>query len=222
MVKTEKFEDLLNLNHIAIEQSKINSMISKLKSFEYDFFQEQLLSREQVLDYISDEDLKKYSVFGLDIKEFLDICENDKYIPDENDMSNPGQGQYIIDRLNKTIHVYRYPSFDSRIEDYIKTEKVGNYLEVTHYRSFLRVNKYIKNDDGQLIQKLVTPDTLKMCRGRMKEYFYYNENYSYDIYLINTLRNTTNMYKTYYYNISKNILEKTDVWKSDQYKSTFN
>ena len=210
---TEKFEDLLNLNHITIEQNKINNQNQKLKSFEYDYFQEQLLTREQVLDYISDEDIKKYSIFGMPIKEFLDLAESDKYIPNEGEIADIGKGLYIIDRKNKTIHVYRYPSFDARVEDSIKTKKNGNFLEVEHTRSFLRKMLCFKVDE-EIQSKIIYPDNIKLCEARYKEFFFIKEKNPHNINLYNILQSNHTMTRIYYFNITKNMFENVSNWET--------
>ena len=160
----KEINEYLNLKHLIEGRKQIEKIEQDLLNFNKEFFQNQILSRDGVLDYLTEEDLKIYKVFGLSVKEFLDLAESEKH--------ETGFGQYIIDRKNKTIHVYRYPSlpeFVTIILDYgIDYEE--NVLLVYQTFNFESAFHCYKNPNRFYNPNHYTnPKNIHVCEARLLE-----------------------------------------------------
>ena len=163
----KEINEYLNLNHLIEGKKQIEKIEQDLLNFNKEFFQNQILSRDGVLDYLTEEDLKTYNVFGLSVKEFLDLAESEK---DET-----GHGQYIIDRKNKTIHVYRYPSLPDFVENNLKYDinYEKNILIVTQTinfwsDNFYKSDLYAKNSRLSRLE-VINNGIFNICKARQLE-----------------------------------------------------
>jgi len=156
----KEITDYNNLNHLIVGKKQIEEIENELFMFNERFFESQLFTREQVLNYLSEEDLKTYIVFGLSIKDFLDLAESEKH--------ETGHGLYIIDRKNKTIHVYRYPSYPVIVEDQLtyNIDYDKNHLIIKHTSHFRPKIAFInKNEEFEYMESF----NIKVCKARLLE-----------------------------------------------------
>ena len=217
----KNINEYLNLNHLVESKKIIQKEEKKIYDFENRFFEEHLLTREQVLDFLTDEDLKKFSVYGLSVKEYLDLADKDKFIGNEEYGISDGQGKYIINRKEKTIHTFRFPSADPYVTDFAVGSLIlgKDSLIFTHTRSYNNLYAHTNNkpnDAEQFVYNFIR--NRRICEARkLAATFYVRE--TFDFYsnkkrmLPDIVGYDDTIQRDYYFDIKTNTFDKAHLWR---------
>ena len=218
----KNINEYLNLNHLVESKKLIHDEEKKIYEFENRFFKEHLLTREEILNYLTEDDLKLFSVYGLSVKDYLDLAEKDKFIGNKEFGIVDGEGKYIIDRKEKTIHTFRFPSSDPYITDHAYGSLIlGNdSLIFTHERNYNQLNNYMRNHKLNDIEKYLNKvfHNREICEARkIAAMFYARESldlYSNRVRLIPDIVATNeNIQRDYYFDIKTNTFDKALLWR---------
>ena len=208
----KEINEYLNLNHLIESKMIINNEKRKIHQFEDRYFKEHLLTREEVLNYLSDEDLNTFTVYGLHIKEYLDLAEKDKFIGHKKLEIPDGKGLYIINRNEKTIHTYRFPSADPLIYDGIKSSFLGDdYLIFTHTRTYNTTNTYQHNYISKIEQYSIKHR--KLCTARRLAAMFYARKDLNGRLKPDMVGTVMNIQREYWFDIEKNKFHQAYLWQ---------